>query len=292
MLIPLSKISGDQGQPRKVFARGPLEELAASIKANGLMQPIVVRPGEKGAFVIVAGERRFRAHELLVASGFRAAAKIEAIVADPPSIIDLRARQIAENVARADLSMLEEARSYADLLTHGIEDEAAAARVGVKVARFRSRLSLLNLSPQVQTLLAAEQLSGPNALELARLPKHNDQIRLVQMINRGELGKWKSVKAAVDAILADLDQVGMFGGDEPASKEDVETVNAMEARIERAAKLLSHGWKSGECVIAAKVSPDRVATMAAKLGAIRLSIRHMETSLHNVKAQAQIALAA
>jgi len=173
------------------------------------------------------------------------------------------------------------------------QDFAAAKRLGLPVPRVRSRLSLLNLEPSLIRLLEADQLPKPQALELARLPNHADQIRLVQMISCGELGKWKSLKAAVDTILSGVTQADFFGTSAPvATPAEVATLNAMEAKIERAAALLSGGWKDGECIVATKVSPDRVALMADKLAAIRLSVRHMEQELRHVTAQARIAIVA
>jgi hypothetical protein len=112
------------------------------------------------------------------------------------------------------------------------------------------------------------------------------------MLNRGELGKWRSLPAAVDTILEGMTQSDMFGGAKAATKDEVATVNAMEAKIDAAARMLSAGWKDGECIIAAKVSPDRAALMAQKLAAIRGAVRHMEQELQAVTAQARIVLGA
>ena len=102
----------------------------------------------------------------------------------------------------------------------------------------------------------------------------------------------KSLQAAVEAILDGVTQADFFGDAAVASAQEVATVNAMEAKIERAAALLSAGWKDGECIVATKVSPDRAALMADRLAAIRLSIRHMEQELRHVTAQARIAMVA
>jgi ParB family transcriptional regulator, chromosome partitioning protein len=213
MKISLDKISPDPKQPRKEFDAAELETLANSIERNGLMQAITVRPQgkDKDAFWIVAGERRYRAHCLLRERGAKGFGTIEAVVKKPPTVADLRVRQIVENIARADLKPLEEARAYQDLIDAGMTVEEAATRLGVRPDRVSSRLSLLNLAPTLMTLLQGDNLSKPNALELARLPKHEDQNRLLQMLNRGEIGKWKSLKAAVDAILEGTTQSDMFG---------------------------------------------------------------------------------
>jgi len=292
MKIPLDKITPDPGQPRKNFDRDELETLAASIKANGLMQAITVRPGKRaGTYFIVAGERRYRAHCLLRDRGIKGFTTIEAVVKKPPTVADLRVRQIVENIARADLKPLEEARAYQDLIDLGMSEEEAAQRLGVKPARVRSCLSLLNLAPTLQTLMTANQLDKAQALELARLPKHADQTKFLQMLNRGEFKHWHSLRKAVDAILEGLTQVSMFGEEAPvASKEEIAAVNAMEKKIETIAAMLAAGWKNGECVIATKVSPDRTGLMADKLFAIRTSVSHMERELRHVTVQARLVL--
>src|SRR5262245_43883727 len=137
MLLNLDRIAPDPDQPRKLFDAAELEILAASIQQNGLMQPITVRPAEeKGRYWIVAGERRWRAHCLLRDRGYEPAAKISAIVSVPPTIADLRVRQIVENIARADLSLLEEARSYSGLLDIGMTEADAAARLRLPALPF------------------------------------------------------------------------------------------------------------------------------------------------------------
>jgi ParB family transcriptional regulator, chromosome partitioning protein len=290
MKLSLDFITADPNQPRTEFDAAELEVLANSIASNGLMQPITVRPAkEEGRYWIVAGERRYRAHQILRSRGLKQFASIECMVKKPPSHADLRIRQIVENVCRADLTPLEEARSYKDLVDTGMGTIEIAKRLGVRSDRVDSRLSLLNLAPTLTSLLESNQLSQPNAYELARLPNHSDQTKLLQMLNRGELGKWKSLRAAVDAILDGEKQRDMFGG-KAATDEEAETLTAMERKIEAVANSLAGGWKNGECVIATKVSPDRAARMADKLQAIRMSIRHMESALRTVTAQHKIVM--
>jgi ParB family chromosome partitioning protein len=294
MKISLDKITPDPRQPRKLFDAGKLQELADSIAENGLMQAIEVRKADQaGCYWITAGERRYRAHCILRDRGMKGFATIEATVKEPSNTADLRVRQIVENVARADLSPLEEARSYRDLMDEGLSDADAARKLGITLTKFQRAISLLGLDETVTKLLAGGQLEAAQAFELARLPNQADQVRLVRMINRGEIGKWKTLAAAVDAILGNLDQNDMFGPGAPAaSEEDVKAVNAMEAKIERVAGLLSSGWSRGACIVANKVSPDRAALMADKLAAIRSTVRAMEISLRSINSQIKIVMEA
>jgi ParB/RepB/Spo0J family partition protein len=291
--IPLDQIEPNPDQPRRNFDPAYIRELADSIKAEGLIQPITVRRLDRKRYEIVAGECRYRALCLLRDDGERG---FDAIPCFVRAFDNLKrdTAAIIENLQRADITLMEEAHAFNRYIEeHGLTVEAAAKRLGLPVPRIRSRLSLLNLEPSLIRLLEADQLPKPQALELARLPNHADQIRLVQMINCGELGKWKSLKAAVDTILGGVTQADFFGTSASvATPAEVTTLNAMEAKIERAAALLSAGWKDGECIVATKVSPDRAALMADKLAAIRLSVRHMEQELRHVTAQARIAIVA
>lgn len=291
--VAIDRIAPDPKQPRKTFLDSDIEERAASILANGLIQPIIVRVRDKakGMFWLWMGETRWRAHHLLVQRGHTQFRFIEVIVRSPKDAADIKVQQIIENAQRAEVPLLEEAQAYADLAAMGLTEEEAARRCGVDVGRIRSRLNLLNLAPELVTLFKGGQLEKQHALELCRLPNHDDQVRLLQMINRGDIsGQWHSVRRAVDALVEQLTQTDMFGEEPVASPADVAAVNAMEQRIERAAKLLAPGWEDGACIVAVKVSPDRANHLADKIAAIRTSCRHMENELRHVTAQARIVL--
>lgn len=101
--IALSKIKPDPKQPRKLFDAGALADLAASIEANDLIQPISVRAGKKkGEYIIVTGERRWRAHCLLRDHGLKRFASIDCIIRKLAGAADVKVKQIVENIARAD----------------------------------------------------------------------------------------------------------------------------------------------------------------------------------------------
>ncbi len=113
---------------------------------------------------------------------------------------------------------------------------------------------------------------------------------MLKLIGTGRLVGWKAVRNAVDSLVSGDDQSDFFGG-KPSEKE-VEVMRAMERRIEAVVKLTCAGFHEGECVIAAKVNPDNVATMADKLQAIQKSLRMMERALRNVGAQAAMCMEA
>jgi ParB family transcriptional regulator, chromosome partitioning protein len=116
---------------------------------------------------------------------------------------------------------------------------------------------------------------------------------MVRKINRGEFIGWKSMRNAVEAMLNGTTSEDLFGADAPApSAADVKIVGAMEAKVDRIVSMVAGGWRDGESIIAAKVSPDRAALMADKLVHIRRHLVTMERELRNIAAQAQIALRA
>lgn len=292
--IPIGRIDPDPKQPRKKFGPAELESLADSIEANDLIQPISVRPGRKGHYIIVAGERRWRSHGILVARGLRRFAFIACNVETKrATAAGIRIKQIVENIAREDLEPLEEARAFAQLVEDfGMTPEEIAEKAGLAVFRVRWRLSLLNLAPPIARMVEAGHLDRQQALEVARLDDHADQTRLVQMINRHELVGWKAVRNAADAILNRITPTDLFGDAAPTvSASEIATLGGMEHKIGTVADMVAFGWRAGECIIANKVSPDRAGMMADKLAAIRTAISHMERELRNAGAQVKIAIA-
>jgi ParB family chromosome partitioning protein len=292
--IALDKIAPDPGQPRKLFDTKALHELAASISENGLIQPITVRADRKaGHYIIVAGERRWRAHCLLRDSGTKGFASIVCNVVKPGSKADTRIKQIVENVARADMTILEEADALSQLVTEfGLTEEEIAKRLGLAPFRVKWRLQLQNLTPEIRKMVEGDQLDRQQAMEVSRL-HHRDQARIVRMINRGDLVGWKAVRNAVDAILQGTTQADIFGAGAPKpSGKEIAELKAMEIKVARVAGMVASGWKDGQCVVAAKVSPDRAARIADQLAAIRSAIVIMERELRNVTAQAKIVLRA
>ncbi|MDR3488776.1 MAG: ParB/RepB/Spo0J family partition protein [Bradyrhizobium sp.] len=296
--IALSQIVPNSDQPRKNFDAKDLAELAGSIKENGLQQPVTVRPLGNNLYEIVAGERRWRAHGLLAKQGAicKALGNLEG---GAPTIMahvrkmdeeqrDIEA--IVENLNRADITPMEQARAFQRMLDRGMSIEVLAKKCGINQTwRIAEKCRLLKLSPDLQKLYESGNLGGEAAYEISRLEKHADQTRIVQMIGRGQLSGYKAVKAAVQAIIDKLSQVDIFGAGAPVvSEAEVATVNRMEAKIEQVGAMLAAGWKDGECIIARKVSPDRARVMADKIKTMRTALLKMENDLREAAAQADL----
>src|SRR5215510_7193716 len=151
--IEIEQILPNSQQPRKSFDEEGLNELADSIRAHGVVQPIVVRPLQDGFFQLIAGERRWRASQRVGLT------KIPAVVRESG---DNAALEIAliENLQREDLNPIEEAQAYDRLISEfGLTQEEVARRVGKNRATVANMLRLLRLPAEVQEWLRNDQLS-------------------------------------------------------------------------------------------------------------------------------------
>ena len=155
--LPLAQLGPGKHQPRRHFDEAALSELAESIRAQGVVQPIVVRPTGVDCYEIVAGERRWRAAQ-------RAGLKTIPVVI---RVLDERAAMavaLVENIQRADLNALEEAEALQKLIGEcGLTHEACAEAVGKSRAAVSNLLRLMELEPEVQALLRAGNLSFGHA---------------------------------------------------------------------------------------------------------------------------------
>lgn len=171
--IPVDRVRPNPFQPRQQFDDTELEELAASIRANGLLQPIVVRA--KGAeYELVAGERRLRAAQR---------AGLHEIPAIVRQVGDHEALELAliENLQRSDLNPIEEARAYERLRDEfGLTQEQIAARVGKHRSTIANALRLLRLPQDLQDELAAGRLTAGHARALLSVDSPEEQRRLAR----------------------------------------------------------------------------------------------------------------
>jgi ParB family chromosome partitioning protein len=188
--LPVEAIDPNPYQPRKDFDPQRLEELGESIRRHGLLQPVVVIPhGDR--WLLVAGERRLRAHKLI------GAATIRAIVADV-DLDRLRMRELAlvENIQRQDLNPIELARAYKELLeVHGITHEELAAIVHKSRSQITNTLRLLALSDYAREKLVEEKISQGHAKILLGLSEKRQKVMVDTII-----GRKLSVREAEDLV--------------------------------------------------------------------------------------------
>ncbi|MFI5545802.1 ParB/RepB/Spo0J family partition protein [Streptomyces sp. NPDC051815] len=186
--LKLVQIHRNEGQPREHFDEAELKELADSINEHGLLQPIVVRKREQGGYEIVAGERRFRAHE--IAGKITIDARI--ITGNDGEAIDDAAafeKAMVENINRADMLPLEEAKGFKrliDMQGPDIELKDATQTVAKKVSKtvpyINARLALLGLRAEVASAVNLGHIGTQAAVQIAALTKDNQ---------KGIFEKWK-----------------------------------------------------------------------------------------------------
>jgi ParB family chromosome partitioning protein len=173
--LPVAKMQAGKYQPRTRMDEGGLQELAASIKTQGIMQPILVRPVGKDKYEIIAGERRFRAAQL---------AGLEVLPVLVRDVDDQAAAAMAliENMQREDLNPLEEAQGIHRLITDfAFTHEQAATAVGRSRSAVSNLLRLMNLASPVQTMLMAGDIDMGHARALLAVDAAT-QINLANMV--------------------------------------------------------------------------------------------------------------
>jgi ParB family transcriptional regulator, chromosome partitioning protein len=178
--LTLDRIRPSPFQPRKEFSAEALQELADSIKAQGVIQPLIVRE-RNGSFELIAGERRWRAAQLL---GLK---EVPAIVreADDRTVLELA---LIENLQRENLNPLEEAQGYQQLIDHfELRQEDVAAKVGKSRVVVANSLRLLKLDPELQNYLRNGQLSVGHAKVILALTGTAEQKLAAERIIKDSL---------------------------------------------------------------------------------------------------------
>ncbi|MEZ5846498.1 MAG: ParB/RepB/Spo0J family partition protein [Geminicoccaceae bacterium] len=284
--IPLHLIDRNEDQPRQSFPADHIEGLAKSIEENGLLQPITVRKKRDGRFEIIAGECRFRAHQLLEERGGRAL-KISAVVRKT-TIANRDIMAIIENLQRRDVNLMEEARAYKRMLDHGWSESDLASKLGLKnVGRIRQRVALLNLREQYQDLVEKGSLTPYQAQFMMRLSTDR-QDRLFRAIKDGKCEGWEKLKMYGDTLHEEQQQGSMFSDEETGkiSEDDERALTTMERRIEAVARMVTSGFSDDNAVtISRKVRPDRANEMADRLDLIGRHVQDLARHLRKGAAQ-------
>lgn len=175
LFLPIAIISPNPGQPRKAFSQEDLEELAASIREHGVLQPLSVRKIPKG-YELISGERRLRAARM---AGLQEVPCILVSVDREGSSL----LALVENLQRRDLDFVEEAAALAKLIrTYQLSQEEAARKIGKSQSAVANKLRLLRLSPETLTLLREHGCSERHARALLRLDSPEMQFEVAQVI--------------------------------------------------------------------------------------------------------------
>jgi ParB family chromosome partitioning protein len=209
--LPLDTVYPNPRQPRRAFEAEASLELADSVRAQGVVQPVIVRPRAQGGYELIAGERRWRA------------ARDAGLQTIPALVRETDEREalllaLVENVVREDLSPVEEARAYAVLIDEfGLSLSDVAARVGRSKPAVSNRLRLLELPDDIVALVEEGKLSEGHARAVLAVPGHYERRRLALRIVREGLSvraaeraartagaaRRPRRRAAIDPVLAD-----------------------------------------------------------------------------------------
>lgn len=225
--IPLLAIKPDPSQPRKEFDDEELQELAQSIHRNGLLNPITVKTNGDGEYIIIAGERRYRAHEILDYE------TIECIVYNGSNGKEL---QLVENINRKDLNYMELAGAYRSYLDDGHTLEELSEVVGKPKNIISWMLNLEKCRPEVQHLVSRSQLSLVIAISLSKLTE-NGQLRALRTMQTTKLNV-AECQALCEQIYSEENQVDMFTEEPKLTEQEMKARAKIQSALDRACQAL------------------------------------------------------
>jgi len=258
--IPVASVSPNPNQPRVHFDEESLTELSASIAEMGVLQPILVRPLDGGGFELIAGERRWRAAQR---AGLTTIPAVIRMTDDATSV----EQALVENLHRQDLTALEEAAAFQQLLDEfGLTHDQVATRVGKSRSAITNSLRLLGLPPAVQHLLADGKLSAGHARALLGTP---DRARQEQLARDAAVGGW-SVRMVEDAVRAEATPVP------DAIAEDRAPVPIDGAGLTPSTRLRPPGLLELEHLLAEHLDTRVSVQMTARKGRVSIEFADLE----------------
>src|SRR5437868_1204515 len=205
--IAIEDVHPAAGQPRRTFDDGRLEELAASIRTQGIIQPLIVRARPGGGYELIAGERRWRAAQR---AGLH---EVPAVIRDvaPAQAFEMA---LVENLQREDLNPIEEAAGYERLIAEfGYTQEKLADRVGKERSTVANAIRLLRLPDSVRALVAQGRLSMGHARALLGL----DSVAAMERLARRTVSQDLSVRKVEEAVRRDRSDSAGGGGEKPGT---------------------------------------------------------------------------
>ena len=251
--IAVKDIIPNPNQPRTHFDEEALAELADSIRTLGLIQPITVHKDENGKYMIISGERRWRASQ---AAGLE---RVPAYIRDVDEV-ELHEMALVENIQRQDLNAMEIAISLGRLIDEcGVTQENVAQRVGKKRSTVANYLRLLQMSPEIQAALKEDAITMGHAKAIASAPEEMQSALLRKCVRKG-----LSVRAT--------EQLAKKAGEaKPAAETEEEFPESYTRLVEQLSRLLSEDIKikrteggKGKIVIGFS-SDDEIEAMISKL---------------------------
>ena len=259
--VPIDSVSPNPNQPRVHFDEESLAELAGSIQEIGVLQPVLARDMGNGTYQLVAGERRWRAARR---AGLLT---IPAIVRHTDDLSSVE-QALVENLHRQDLTPLEEAAAYQQLIEDfGLTHEQVSTRVGKSRSTITNMLRLLSLPPSIQHLLADGRLSAGHARALLGSPDRAFQEHLAKRA----VGEGWSVRAVEDAI-----RDRQAGGSDAAGKGVTNVTSLDGAGLTPVTRLRPPGLLELEHLLAEHLDTRVSVTMGAKRGKVSIEFADLE----------------
>ncbi len=226
--LPIHLVMPNPNQPRKYFNHDSLRELAESVRRYGVIQPITVRRKRDGTYEVVAGERRLRA------AGLAGLLKVPAIITDMEDE-DSAMVALIENVQRENLSFLEEAYAYRELLeTCSLTQEALALRVGKSQGAIANKLRILKLPTSVREIVRDSSLSERHARALIKLNDEEKQIYVAKRVADLSMSV-KQTEELVEKILKN----GSLPEEKPRLPRSISDVRVFFKTIAKAINLMN-----------------------------------------------------
>ena len=207
--LKLATITPDPEQPRKTFDDEGIAELARSMAAEGLLQPITVKlaptySDRSPAYILIAGERRYRAATQL---GWAA---IPAILKDGIGEAEAAKLQLLENIVRKDLNPVEEAQAFQKMLDEGMTKQDLAAVVGKPTQFVTMAVEMLTVRPDVLHLVKSGQMPALTAFQMSKLD-YNRQGQVLRVMTTQNIS-FNDVARLCQRLRGDMDQTEMFPG--------------------------------------------------------------------------------
>ena len=226
-------IMPDPDQPRKTFDEGALWELAGSLREHGLLQPITVRPNPNGEtpYILIAGERRWRAMKLLEWG------EVHAIVRDGLSDREASSLQLLENIVRQDLNPVEEAQALQRFVDSGATVQDVAKSLGWQPYAVVWRVQMLGARDDVLHMVSQGQMTASMAYALSRLTG-NGQARALRAMNVDQMNT-REVETLCDRIYAEENQVEMFPGLATLTPEQTRAARTFALAFEQMGRTLT-----------------------------------------------------
>ncbi|MFN3198482.1 MAG: ParB/RepB/Spo0J family partition protein [Bradymonadia bacterium] len=225
--VPIGQVGQADHQPRTAFREESLQELVDSIRTNGVIQPIIVRQADTNAYIIIAGERRWRAAQ-------RAGLERVPIVIREATDAEAYELALVENIQRDDLGPLEEAEAYHHLIdAYDLTQEEVALRVGKNRTTVTNALRLLKLPEVIRAAVAGGHLSGGHARALLTAP---DEEIMVELADRAVAEGWSVRETERQARAAKQAQKAEAAAAEPESEPEPPSLvhEAVESQLRTA----------------------------------------------------------